>query len=45
MMKLYEAPEVIKIEFVTEDILDSSIIDSDNTGDSVELGPAINIFG
>ena len=44
-MKRYEAPEMIKIEFVTERVLDSSIITPDNTKDPVELGPSIDIFG
>ncbi len=45
MMKLYETPEFVKIDFLTEDVLGSSIIDTDNTKDPVELGPAIDIFG
>jgi len=44
-MKHYEAPEAIKIELLTEDILDTSIIDTDNNKDPVELGPSIDIFG
>ena len=44
-MKQYEAPEMTKIEFITESVLDSSIISPDNTKDPVELGPAIDIFG
>jgi hypothetical protein len=44
-MKRYEAPEMIKIEFVTERVLDSSIITPDENGDPVVIGPAIDIFG
>lgn len=45
-MKQYEAPDFIKVEFITEDILDNSIIDpSEGLGDgSVELGQ-IPLFG
>lgn len=44
-MKQYEAPEMIKIEFLTESILDGSIITPDENGDPVVIGPAIDIFG
>ena len=45
-MKQYEAPEMIKIEFLTESILDGSILPPDeNAKDPVELGPSIDIFG
>lgn len=44
-MKAYEAPEVIKIEFMTENILDGSIVEAGTDKDPVDLGPAINIFG
>ncbi len=44
-MKKYEAPEMIRIELMTENILDGSIIDADNEKDPVELGPPIDIFG
>ena len=44
-MKKYEAPEMIRIEFMTESILDDSIIDAGTEKDPVELGPPLDIFG
>ena len=44
-MKKYESPEMIRIEFATESILNNSIIDAENAKDPVEVGPPINIFG
>lgn len=44
-MKKYEAPEFIRIELMTENIMDGSIIDVENGNDSVVLGPPIDIFG
>ena len=43
-MKAYEAPDFTKVDFITEQILENSIIDPENK-DAVDLGPAIDIFG
>lgn len=42
-MKVYEAPDFIKVDLITERILEDSIIDPENK-DAVDLGPAIDIF-
>ena len=45
VMKQYIAPELVKIDFLMEDVLDNSIIDAGDVDDPIEMGPAIDIFG
>jgi len=44
MKKTYEAPEIQIIRFVTEDILDGSVI-RPGSGSSPQVGPVIPLFG
>lgn len=45
VMKQYIAPELVKIDFLMEDVLGDSIIDPGDVKDPIEMGPAIDIFG